>query len=462
MPAKEAMTWSPGQRRWFKKYRGKMVAVSCRQLGCQPSKDASRAAANAWWNAKQVELDAIPEPPKKSHWEKERDERAAWHRSRGEDDAADELKAKTADQMRDDFVNGLADKIAMHQLGIDSENVTRSDVWADRILNVKKPTISTDRQICSQIQSFLDHKEAQVIGKERSVGRWGSIKAHLDYLARWLGEDQSIDALNSAKVLDFYTHLQKSKDVKSSYYKRDIFSTAKQFIQHLAELDLIPFPGNLRSKSLTFAKKKRHIATFTVDELKTLLDASTDRTKLYILLAMNCGFTQIDLSDLTHEEIDWKEGRIVRKRSKTEKKKNAPIVNYPLWSETLRLLKQFATNPKSPSVLLTGENKPLVQESIDNGSQSRIDNVRSAYERVIKKLKSRGTIFLDSHTKKSKTFTDIRNTSSTIMDDHDEFSRFAQYFLGHSPHTVAEAHYVVPSQRRFDLAVAWLGTKYGF
>ena len=460
MPPKEAMTWSPGQRRWLKKYRGKMFAVSCRQLGCPPSKDASRAAANSWWGAKQAELDTIPESPKKSHWEKQRDERAAWHRSRGEDDSADELEAKTEGQMRDDFVSGLTDQIVMHQLGMDSENVTQSAVWADRIHNSKKPAISTDRQIRSQIQSFLDHKEAQVIGKERSVGRWGSIKAHLDYLAKWLGEDQSIDVLNSAKVLDFYTYLQKTKEIKSSY-KRDIFATAKQFIQHLAELDLIPFPGNLRSRSLTFAKQKRHIATFTVDELGTLLGASTDRTKLYILLAMNCGFTQIDLSDLTHEEIDWKEGRIIRQRSKTKTKKNTPIVNYPLWSETLRLLKQSATGPKSPSVLMTDENKSLVQELIENGSQSRVDVVRSAYERTIKKLKSKGITFLDSHTNKSKTFTDIRNTSSTMLDDHEEFSRFAQYFLGHSPHTVAEAHYVVPSQRRFDLAVAWLGTKYG-
>jgi hypothetical protein len=68
MPPKEAMTWSPAQRRWFKKYRGKMVAVSCRQLGCPPSKVASRTAANTWWDAKKAELDTIPEPPKRSHW----------------------------------------------------------------------------------------------------------------------------------------------------------------------------------------------------------------------------------------------------------------------------------------------------------------------------------------------------------------------------------------------------------
>lgn len=56
MPAQEHMTWS--QRRWLKKYQGKMYSVSPRQLKCEPTKDASRQAANQWWEAKQKQVDA--------------------------------------------------------------------------------------------------------------------------------------------------------------------------------------------------------------------------------------------------------------------------------------------------------------------------------------------------------------------------------------------------------------------
>jgi hypothetical protein len=54
------MTWVPSQRRWIKKHCGKMYAVSCRQLGCDETKDASTRAANEWWDAKLNEIEAAP------------------------------------------------------------------------------------------------------------------------------------------------------------------------------------------------------------------------------------------------------------------------------------------------------------------------------------------------------------------------------------------------------------------
>ena len=51
------MTWNPRQKRWLKKYRGKMYSVSPHQLQGPPTKDGSRQAANQWWEAKKRELD---------------------------------------------------------------------------------------------------------------------------------------------------------------------------------------------------------------------------------------------------------------------------------------------------------------------------------------------------------------------------------------------------------------------
>jgi hypothetical protein len=61
MARKLLMTWVAFGRRWTKKYRGQMYAVSCKQLGCPETKDASAAAANEWWEKKQRELDEAPE-----------------------------------------------------------------------------------------------------------------------------------------------------------------------------------------------------------------------------------------------------------------------------------------------------------------------------------------------------------------------------------------------------------------
>src|SRR4051794_34191141 len=56
------LTWVAKRRGWLKKYQGKMYSVSTRQLGTDPTKEASWRAARAWWTAKQAEIDATPKP----------------------------------------------------------------------------------------------------------------------------------------------------------------------------------------------------------------------------------------------------------------------------------------------------------------------------------------------------------------------------------------------------------------
>ena len=70
---------------------------------------------------------------------------------------------------------------------------------------------------------------------------------------------------------------------------------------------------------------------FTLAELKTLLDAATDHQRLYVLLALNCGMYPSDIAKLKQSEVDWKAGRIMRKRTKTrDRSENVPRVDYLL------------------------------------------------------------------------------------------------------------------------------------
>jgi hypothetical protein len=56
----------------------------------------------------------------------------------------------------------------------------------------------------------------------------------------------------------------------------------------------------------------------------------------------------------------------------------------------------------------------------------------------------------------------IRATSATRLGEHQEFSRYIQHFLAQAPRSVADKHYVKPSQEQFDRCVSWLGEQYGF
>jgi hypothetical protein len=57
---RELMTWNAKQKRWFKKHKKKQFAISCKELGTAPTKEASRRAANQWWENKLTELQANP------------------------------------------------------------------------------------------------------------------------------------------------------------------------------------------------------------------------------------------------------------------------------------------------------------------------------------------------------------------------------------------------------------------
>src|SRR5690348_2567624 len=60
MARKVHMTWQASTRRWFKKYKGTIYAVSCRQLGAPETKEGSVLAANTWWEKKLSEIENAP------------------------------------------------------------------------------------------------------------------------------------------------------------------------------------------------------------------------------------------------------------------------------------------------------------------------------------------------------------------------------------------------------------------
>jgi len=293
----------------------------------------------------------------------------------------------------------------------------------------------------------------------------------------WIGSGRAIEIITAPKFEEFYKYLlgevakrrewekqnvalppgEKRPGISSKYAKL-IFTTTKMFIGHLAELSLIPLPGNIRSKALRFNGGMKKIKTFKPDEFRALYSAcvtKAPKTALYLLLMANCGMYQNDISELGEDEVDFRAGTITRPRSKTP---NGPVVTYKLWPETLELLKKFRSKDEtilnekgSPRMLVTGKGKPLVPMAESNGRMARTDNIRSAYRRLLDRLKIAN----------GKPLKLIRKTSATILGRHPQYKFYAQYFLAHSPGTVADRHYVEPSTQEFFAALDWLRQQYG-
>jgi integrase len=214
-------------------------------------------------------------------------------------------------------------------------------------------------------------------------------------------------------------------------------------------------PRNLEGGRLTIGTEAKKIKVFTNDQIKVLLGAASERNKLYIMLMLNTGMTQKDLSDLRSDEVDWTKGRIKRKRSKARKFDDVPVVEYPLWSETFALLKKFGSR-KGERVLSNADGGTLITETLTkDGEYSKTDNVRCLFGKLMRRLVT------DKKIKTFKSLKIFRKTSPSRLEDQPEFAACARYFGGWSPRGVPDRNYIAVPQETFDRAVKWLAKSYG-
>jgi len=399
------MSWVKAGRRWLKQYKGKTYAISCRQLGVGETKEDSAAAANAWWRAKQAELDG-PEPPTDAEIDREAGRRN-W-------------------------------EVVWATLGKADPD---TKALFQRLLAPKAVPGGT---IGERVAKFLEHKERQKSVGELSPGLLQSHKRYMERFAEFMGREQSLTTISAERWEAWYMHLRQQVAEKQ-YSESTIFHCywcSKQFIFREAELGMITLPATIRSRRLAFSQVKPVIDPFTVEEVRELLAASRERTRLFMLLMLNCGFTQKDISDLKPSEVDLRRGYITRKRSKRQRYKSAIVVSWTLWPETVRLLKKHRS--KSPEHFLTSEKgSPLVV-------QTEHDLIGDAFRKVQKKT---------GITKPLKAF---RKTAASELYKEPTYSRFAQYFLAQEPSEVADTNYIKPAQEQLDEAIIWLGKRYGF
>jgi len=165
---------------------------------------------------------------------------------------------------------------------------------------------------------------------------------------------------------------------------------------------------------------------------------------LFVLLGLNCGMLAKDISDLKPEQVDLQAGIITRKRSKTANHPDCPTVTYKLWPTTLDLLKVHAAR-KGERLLIRDDGQCWVKEE----GLGRVDYIAVAYRWVKKQSGA------DVSPKRPRTL------AATLLGQHPQFKFYAQYYLGHSPRSIADKHYVKPNENEFFRALDWLGQQLG-
>jgi integrase len=270
----------------------------------------------------------------------------------------------------------------------------------------------------------------------------------LNVFKEWVPPYAPVASLDETLWDKYYTYLasQCEKGTLSHSTAGSTLNAAREFIRSRHKKRVIEEPRNLGDYAIS--PRLKTIEVFTIDEVKTLLaHCHTDRDTLFILLSLNCGMYGVDMAKLTKEQ--YQNGHIIRKRSKTENRSvNVPCVDYPLWDLTDTILrKEMSEHPTL--VLVNNNGEPLWTEQEKEGKFVRNNNVKCAISRI----KDRAGI-----TKPTKC---LRKTSASLLGGHAEYGRYAEYFLGESPTSMADRHYVKPNDEQFGRAIHWLGQQYG-
>jgi integrase len=523
----------------MKMYKGHRYVISCKALGVPETKEASYQAANAWWIAKQVELDAASRPVPRTLLPLE-DLVAALHgradlsdrrgliqiaRDQEERQAAS-MSQQTAAALSDSLFDSAdadpkadqgASRIPLAQL-IDMveewrrtgslytkaaeegplpeadvvrravileelrtffpPHVLNGEALPTQLLNTLAPAraqllegglkairgeyaTEAERTVATHADLWLKSQQAKVDAGQMSAARCANNRTCLEHFKVYLGPQADVGGIDAQKLQGFYQHCltkitaRQRKDAEgwSVAYARDVFSVGKAFVKWLVEQGTVDPPRNIGSKSFKFGSPAKTVQTWTVEEFEAAVAAATGKLKVALLLMANCGMTQEDISELKDTEVDWAGGRIIRKRSKTADHENVPTVNYPLWPRTFQLLKQNRSG--SELVLLTENNEAFVRTRLkEDGRLSKADGFASNYVHLKKKLRRSLPGF-------DRPLKELRKLGASLLASHSEYGRFQSYFLGHSPRTVADRHYVVPPQKLFDKAVLWLGKQLG-
>jgi len=479
MPASYGLTWEPKSRRWRKQHDGKRVVVSVRELkrlgyladDAAETKESSYQAANSWWADQRRQGVGDPRPglpPYHPHesWIAVAERKQRWAQKHGQ--AADAEKyAEQARTLRGldagadiDSIIGLDDRAAGAasmiesstgvELPMDVSRVLIDDmVWADRFS--REAPAPPGRTIGEWIDKYLDHVHVRQRSKEISPAEYSGARTSLLAFRNWQGSDSNIDELNADCWERWYMHQQSSD--KSIPTKKKRMRYAKAFIRWLAIKELIPLSPAVDAR--IYAIGSQDVAVPMPDEavIKQTIAEAPGQLRLHLLLMLNCAFTQKDVAELLQSEVDWTNGTVTRKRSKTRKKKNVPTVRYVLWDETFALLKQYR-QPSGDPVLLTKSGKPWIRDSIaaDGKRRHKTDAVTSNYRHLRKRLKI------------DMTMSKLRKAGATVLADSERFARFSQRMLGQAPTSVADKHYIGndAGQGTFDNAVRWIGERFGF
>lgn len=294
-----------------------------------------------------------------------------------------------------------------------------------------------DPTITELFDRYMKLREAEV-GTKISSGQYVVYRNSIRPFVAWYG-DRPVKKIDGGVWEAWYAHVlttpQPNGDPYSSESKKKFLAYPKHFLRWLVDKEVVKPFTTLADKRFGVSSDRAELETLSTEVVSAILASVTDRhLKCMLMVMLNTGMSQVDISQLTPKE--YRDGRIVHGRSKTSKR-NTRSVSWILWQATIDLIEECKC--RGELLFRTSEGEPWRITEWKNGKHSLVDRAGKEFG----KLKTGCTLKQFRALGGSK----IRRQFGKHVADH---------FLGHGQNQV-EAAYFAREQAELDEAVLWLG-----
>ncbi len=313
----------------------------------------------------------------------------------GYDFAIDEWRAIEA-QLRAADYNGVTEVVRPRRIAQGQAFFLSNYAALGSSIGSPEVPHSGDFDIPSHVQHYLTIRRSESDAGEKSVETFAE---HRQKLEDFLGfcvhrKAKQLDQIDESLLREYkqtqqqLKRLDKSKGGISPTTAKKRLSILRRFLLWAHEngyLDTLPRNADSLARDISLPPPRP--AFYSPEECHKLFALASPRTKCYIALALNCGYTQSDIATLEHSMIDWKNGVIKRGRHKTsDENGDGPLQCHKLWTVTKRSLKAQATKTDSGLVLVNEHGGSLLTRTLkESGVMKRIDNITDAFSRLRKR-----------------------------------------------------------------------------
>lgn len=273
-------------------------------------------------------------------------------------------------------------------------------------------------------------KQGEKIGEPKQAGLSDERFLAIQSQAKWFKElvgNETWDGTEqtAARLLKTWRDASEAKIVAGTHkpnWFNERIKFARQFVgwaERTYHLDRLP-----RNLKQLCAKYSYEGSPKAIDpqSLLALWNGANDLEKTWILLSINCGFKQQDISDLTGSMLQGT--HLDFTRGKTLFTAETPVnVKYKLWKTTRTYIAQTRTSQEPNQPLFTGESGEVLVRHVpgrkDPDKTVRVDLIRNHFFHLCQ----------DTHVT-GYSFTNLRDTSITLIEGMDR--SYSDLFAAHA------------------------------